>query len=185
VAGPTALLGLVAGLLTPSPSYGELVAKWRGQSSRYRTAMPSQVGHARAVGLRPTLSPLAGSEDWSDQEAAGARSEGPALPSVTAPDGRSRVPWIPSMFVPHLPAQLIEGRGTGYETGAYPKGWIIISQAGAPAWGESSGLAASRPNVQRATLLEPTDKTPSPRAVVTAYGEANDGHTRLTDKFGD
>lgn len=180
MAGP---LAFIAGLLVPSPL--ELAGAARGQSSRFSRAMPTQVGHARAVGLQRTLAPLAGSEDWADQWSAGDRSEGPRLPAVTSPQGRSRVPWYPSMFTPHLPAGLVEGRGTGYNTGAYNKGWINVSQPGPPAWGGSAGLAAARPNAQRATLLEPTDKTPSARAVVNAYDEANAGKARLMDKFGD
>ncbi len=197
--GPTALLAFVAGALTPSPSYGELVDRFRGNSSRFAHAMPTQVAYSDAsavrratVGVQQSLSPLAGSEDWGDSGAdqwlAGARSEGADLPELVPATGRSRLGGfgnIVSMFVPHLPGDLIEGRGTGYNTDAYPKGWIIVSQAGPPAWGGSAGLAASRPNVQRATLLEPTDKTPKPRSVVDAYNGANPGRQRLTDLFGD
>lgn len=177
LAGP---LAFAIGLMTPSPSYGELMRRF-GQRTPYAAAMPAQVAFLESRGLRPTLDALAGSEAWTDQVTMGAPS---SLPAVT--DGlASRVVWPLGMFVPHLPAELVEGRGTGYVTDAYNKGWVRLNQAGRTSWGGSAGIAAHRPVVRRDTLLEPTDRTPSARTMSTSHATTNKGQTRLSDMFGD
>ncbi len=181
------MIGTLVGLLLPSP-IGRIRNAVRGQvPGGYTAAMPAQsafVDAGAVVGMQSTIVARVGSEDWRNQLAAGARSEGPALPAVTR-GLRSRVPWPVGMFTPNLPGRLIEGRGTGYYTGAYPKGWINVSQAGEPSWGASSGIASSRPNVQRDRINEPTFVTPAPQKVADTYAAENQGHTRLTDLFGD
>lgn len=182
IGGPLALL---VGFLTPSVSLGDVKAATH--PNRYAASMPSQSAAAIAQAprgmLQGGLSGLTGSEaDYEEEQIAGRSNIGGALDALN--DGLARrVPMPTSWYLPNLPAELVEGRGTGYLTGAYNKGWVRILVDQGKRWGASSRSAS--PNVQTATLLEPDEKTPLPRDVVAAYATNNKGATRLSDMFGD
>lgn len=185
--GPGSLVAFLIGAFTPSPSFGEVKAMAR--PSPYSRALPSQVAHAAAVGLPggfgPNLSGRTGSEaDWADVAELWTGEDSAGLLHVT--DGLARrAPMPASWYSPHLPADLVEGRGTGYVTDAYNKGFVNLRVAGKTSWGASAGYGSSRPNVQAATLLVPTEKTPLPAAMENSYQATHKGATRLSDMFGD
>jgi hypothetical protein len=181
IGGPLAFL---VGFLTPSVSLGDVKAATRPRS--YARAMPSQVDIAAAQAtsstLRGGLSGLSGSEaDYSDEQVSGDASRGSPLEALNAGLVR-RVPMPTSWYVPNLPPELVEGRGTGYLTGAYNKGWVRLLRRGT-VWGATTRDTA--PNVQTATLLEPDEKTPLPRDMAAAFASERKGRTRLMDFFGD
>lgn len=188
--GPGTLLGFLAGALTPSPSFGEVRAAVR--PNPYARAMPAQVAHVAAVasplesiGIQPDLSGHSGSEaDWADVGELWSGDDSAGLQHITNGLARS-APMPASWYAPHLPAELVEGRGTGYVTDAYNKGFVDLQAAGPTSWGASSGYGSSRPNVQAGTLLYPTETTPAPATMANDYANQNQGHTRLSDMFGD
>lgn len=186
---PGSLAGFLVGALFPSPSWGEIRAAAR--PSRYSLALPAQVAHAQATGLPGGLAAnlggdeLTGGEDWANEEVSAfppAASAG--LQHVTNGLARS-APMPLSWYRPNLPAGLVEGRGTGYVTDAYNKGWIDLRAAGGASWGASAGYGAAKPNVQPGTLLWPTETTPAPKAMAATYQATNAGRLRLSDMFGD
>jgi len=176
----SALTALV-GLLLPSPL--EMVRQ-RSRPNPYATSLPSQAaiaGQAPPGGLRGGLSGRTGSEaDYSTEQSYGDANLGAPVRPIN--DGLvSAVPLPPSRYFPNLPDDLIEGRGTGYFTGAYNKGWVVLRRA--TVWGASS--RGDAPHVIGTTLLSPRDRSPLPRDVVAAWNEQHKGATRLEDKFGD
>lgn len=181
IGGPLAFL---AGFLTPSVSLGDVVAATRPRS--YARAMPSQttIAAAQSTGttLRGGLSGLTGSEaDYPEEQAAGDSNIG--APLIALNEGLARrAPMPTSWYVPNLPPELIEGRGTGYVTDAYNKGWVRLLKRGT-VWGATTRNTA--PNVQPGTLLTPGERTPLPRDMVTAFQDQRRGATRLMDFFGD
>jgi len=176
-------LAFVAGLFTPSPSFGEI--RRAVHPSPYRQAMPNQVAVAAAQAptgmLRGGLSGLTGSEaDYQDEQRYADAAIGGPLRAVADDLGR-RMPMYTSWYQPNLPDDLIEGRGTGPQTGAYNKGWVILRRL--PVWGATTRDSA--PHVIGTTLLDPRFRAPLPRDVVVAYNDGHKGATRLEDMFGD
>lgn len=182
IGGPLAFL---VGFLTPSVSLSDV----RGfvKPNPYAKAMPSQVQAAAATfprgTLRGGLSGLTGSEaDYPDEQKAGNASIGAPLDKLN--DGLARrAPMPASWYHPHFPAGLVEGRGTGPQTGAYNKGWVRLRIGGGAGWGATTRDTA--PSVKAGTLLWPTDRAPLPGDVAQAYQDAHKGRTRLSDMFGD
>lgn len=178
--GPLALLAL----FLPSPVD---VVKRSVRPNAYSSSMPSQAAAAQDQTLRGALrggfSGLTGSEqDYADEQASGDSSRG--APLATTNDGLTkRVPQFTSWYAANLPAGLIEGRGTGPQTGAYNKGWINLLPGDGRSWGATTRDSA--PHVIPTTLLYATDRAPLPRAVADAYAAQHRGRTRLTDHFGD
>jgi hypothetical protein len=178
----TGALTTLVGLLLPSPL--EMV-RARSRPNPYETSMPGQAAIAAAAapagGLRGGLSGRTGSEaDYETEQRYGDAAVGAPLRPINA-GLVSAVPLPPSRYFPHLPDDLIEGRGTGYFTGAYNKGWVRLRRA--TVWGASS--RGDAPHVIGTTLLSPRDRAPLPRDVVAAYNQQHQGATRLEDKFGD
>jgi hypothetical protein len=175
------VLGTLVGLLLPSPL--EMVRQ-RSRPNPYATSLPSQAAIAAAppaTGLRGGLSGRTGSEaDYAEEQAYADSNIGAPLRAVADDLGR-RVPMPTSWYFPNLPDDLIEGRGTGYFTGAYNKGWVVLRRV--PVWGATT--RDSSPHIIGTTLLSPRDRAPLPRDVVAAYNEQHKGATRLEDKFGD
>lgn len=180
-----ALPGILAGVLTPGLSLGDI--RKAVHPNAYRTAMPSQVAIAGAAtprgALRGGIFGGSGSEaDYPQEQASGNATIGAPIDHITAGLTR-RAPMPSSWYVPHLPGGLIEGRGTGPQTGAYNKGWVRLRIGGGRGWGATTRDTA--PSIKKATLLVPTDRTPLPRDVAAGFDSSNKGHTRLMDKFGD
>jgi len=179
----TGPIGLLVGLLTPSP-LGPILSRVRPNGLAPGTALGMQravaADVATAGALRGGLSGRSGSEaDYPEEQASGDAALGAPLLHVT--DGlASRVPRPTSWYTPNLPAGLIEGRGTGYVTDAYNKGWVILRRL---PWGGSTRDHA--PIVVDSTLLSPRDRAPLPADMATTYAATHKGATRLEDMFGD
>lgn len=178
-------VALLVGFLTPSVSLGDVTRAVH--PNRYAASMPGQVAMAGAQApggkLRGGLSGLTGSEaDYEDEQITGDATRGAPLDALMAGLVR-RVPMPVSWYTPNLPPALVEGRGTGPQTGAYNKGWVRLLINRGDRWGATTRSAS--PNVQTATLLEPGERAPLPRDMADAYAAANKGATRLSDMFGD
>jgi hypothetical protein len=175
MAGP---LGMLLGLLTPSP-VGAVTAAVG--PNPYAPKLPGQQAIAAdqvvSGALRGGLSGLTGSEaDVQDEQISGQDLGNPLLRIV---DGLTkRVPQWTSWYLPNLPDELVEGRGTG-PTGAYEKGWIVLRRE---PWGATT---RNRPKMIASTLLSPRDRAPLPADMATTYQDAHKGATRLEDMFGD
>jgi len=175
------MFGALIGLLLPSPVER---AKRAVSPNPYAPTLPAQfsvaVGQHVRAGISGGLSGLTGSEaDYQDEQIALDAAIGGYLPSVR-PDV---VPIPPSRLTPRLPDQ-VEGRGTGYNTGAYNKGWVVLRRGDRTAWGATSRTIHKAQNVINGILLDPLSRAPLPRDAAAAYVKNNPTEIRLEDQYG-
>lgn len=173
------MLGALLGLLLPSPVDA---ARRAVRPNPYAPSLPSQFSVAIGqvlgrAGIRGGLSGLTGSEaDFADELMAGDAAIGSIdqwVPGHSIP---------PSSQRPRLPDGPM-GRGTGPQTGAYNKGFVVLKSERAR-WGASARTIHSAQNVINGTLLNPRDRSPLPRDVAAGYQENHPDLLRLEDQYG-
>ena len=176
------ILGTIAGLILPSPVER---AKRAVEPNPYAPSLPAQfsvaVGQLTSRGIRSGLSGLTGSEaDYQDEQIALDAAIGGFLPSVR-PDV---VPIPPSRLTPRLPDG-VEGHGTGPQTGAYNKGWVVLPDPDRTRWGGTTRTIHKAQHAINGLLLDPRTRAPLPRDAQRAYETNNPNELRLEDQYGD
>jgi hypothetical protein len=171
------VLAVVAGLLLPSPlDEARRVTRPNPYVPTLSTQMNVAVGQNVRAGIRGGLSGRSGSEaDYQLEQSTGRAAIGSLEQWVP---GRS---LPPSTFTPRLPDEPA-GRGTGPQTGAYNKGFVILRDE-RRRWGGSARTIHRAQNVINGTMLGPRDRTPTARALGAAYVAANPDRLRLEDQY--
>lgn len=172
------MLAALLGFLLPSPvDQARRATRPNPYAPSLGTQFSVAIGQNVRAGIRGGLSGLTGSEaDYPEEQAEGNAAIGSIDQWVP---GRS---LPPSTFTPRLPDQ-VEGHGTGPQTGAYNKGWVIL-RAERVAWGATARTIHKAQNVINGTLLGPRDRSPLPRDVQAAYNASNPDRLRLEDQYG-